>query len=238
MENPNFAKVRALADGSRSSIEIAEQVGLSPRYVRRILQRFDLPRLADGGRSGENNHQFVSGRRVGTCGYVLISVPAEYLSGRTRKNRISKVMFEHRFVLEQALGRYLLPSEIVDHKDGLTLHNAPDNLRLFQSNGEHLRETLTGKVPLWSDAGYQNMKIKHLPDVNLVRIDTHHQRKVLGVVRLRQILLLALSLGIDSPYLLGTTRHTTKAGIDMSCRSTIKRALDDLCQQHGFPQIL
>ncbi|MFM6959567.1 MAG: HNH endonuclease [Schleiferiaceae bacterium] len=143
-------------------------------------------------------------------------------------------MFEHRLVLEQKLGRPLLASERVDHIDGLTLHNSPDNLRLFQDNAQHLRETLAGKTPRWSEAGYQNMLLRHRPGASLGRVDTHRQRIASGAVRLRQILLLALRLGIDSPYLSGTHRHTTKAGIDMSSRPTIERALADLCAQWGW----
>jgi hypothetical protein len=39
---------------------------------------------------------------------------------------------EHRLVMEQHLGRYLLPSEIVHHKDGDTLNNTRDNLEVME----------------------------------------------------------------------------------------------------------
>lgn len=215
-------------DGLRTSAEIAVLVGLSPRYVRRLMQAHDMPRLPEGGRVGEGNHQFQSGRRVDPDGYVLVTAPSDHPHARQRTNRKTKLMYEHRLVAEQSLGRYLRPEEVVDHKDGLHLHNAPTNLRVFASNAEHLRETLTGMCPSWSEAGYQNMLLRHRPDVALQRVDTHRQRKGTGVVRLRQILLAALTLGIDSPFLSGTSYHTTKAGIDMSSRSTIERALAGL----------
>lgn len=192
----NARRVVELADGSRSSPEIAALLGLNPRHVRKILLRLDLPRLRGG-----------------------------YLEG-------------HRLVLEQHLGRYVLPLEVVDHIDGLTLHNDPTNLRLFANNAEHLKATLTGKVPQWSDDGFENMKLRHRRGVSLQLVDIYRQRKEAGALRLRQILLLALSLGIDSPHLLGTSHWTKKAGIDMSSRSTIEHALDDLCLQWGWPQTL
>jgi hypothetical protein len=145
---------------------------------------------------------------------------------------------EHRLVMEQVLGRYLLPTEIVDHADGLTLHNAPANLRLFASNAAHLKETPTGKVPRWSDEGRANMFLRHRPGATLQLVDIHRQRIASGDVRLHQILLLALSLGTDSPFLLGTIRHTTKAGIDMSSRSTIEHALAVLFQKWGGARVL
>jgi hypothetical protein len=140
-------------------------------------------------------------------------------------------MFEHRLVMERKLNRYLLPEEVVDHKDGLHLHNAPDNLRHFATNAEHLQETLAGCVPLWSEAGKKNILERFDPPAGRTLVDTYRRRKVSGAGRLHQILLAALSLGRDSPFLSGTTHHTKKAGIDMTSRSTIERALADLLRR-------
>ena len=226
--NENTRKIVALSDGSRSSVEIAELVGLSPRYVRKVMLRMDLPRLGEGAQPGATNHQYRSGRRVDRDGYVLVTAPTDHPYARHRTNRTGKLIYEHRLILEQTLGRYLLPEEVVDHVDGLTLHNAPDNLRLFSSNAEHLSETTAGRTKLWSTQGRQNIGTRTDRGVVIQPVDSYGQRRKSGDVRLRQILLAALSLGPDSPYLLGTHHHTKKAGIDMSCRSTIQRALDDL----------
>ena len=231
-------QIRALADGRRTSGEIGEILGVEPRNVRKYLTRYDLPRLSEGARGGEENHQFAGGRRVTLQGYVKVTPPEGHPTAKPRPGRTATWIFEHRYILEQSLGRPLLPTERVDHLDGLTLHNSPDNLRLFQSNAQHLRETLTGKVPQWSDAGYENMKLRHVRGASLEPVDIHRRRTEVGAARLRQILLLALRLGTDSPYLLGTTLHTTKAGIDMQSRPTIERALVDLCQRWGWPHPL
>ncbi|MBL4574426.1 MAG: HNH endonuclease [Gammaproteobacteria bacterium] len=50
--------------------------------------------------------------------------------------------------MEVVLGRYLRPGEVVDHIDNHPRHNWPDNLRLFDSNAEHLRQTLRAE---WYD---------------------------------------------------------------------------------------
>jgi len=229
-------RVAALADGERSSIEIAELLELNPRHVRKILLRLDLPRLPRHSPTGARNAAFQGGRRVTKAGSVEVSAPKDHPYAKLLQGKTVPRIFEHRLVLEQKLGRYLLPEEIVDHVDGLTLHNHPDNLRLFASNGTHLRETLSGRVPHWSEAGHQNMLLRHRQPEGLQRVDTHRQRTEAGAVRLRQILLAALKLGTDSPYLLGTSQHTKKAGIDLSSRSTIERALADLSQKWGWLQ--
>lgn len=239
MGKPNLeliARITELATGGRSSIEIAEIAGINPRHARKILLKYNLPRLPQYAPTGARNSSFAGGRRVDRGGYAQVSAPKDHPVARPGKGKNIPRIFEHRLVLEKHLGRYLLPTEIVDHIDGLTLHNAPENLRLFACNADHLRATLTGKVPRWSDAGYENMFLRHRPGITLQPVDTYRQSKEAGVQRLRQILLLALSLGTDSPFLLGTHRWTTKAGIDMSSRSTIERALDDLCQKWGLPR--
>lgn len=237
MPAPNLElieQVRALADGETTSTEIAALLGRTPRHIRKILLKHDLPRPGEGAQPGDRNHQFVSGRRITLNGYVLITPPAGHPTTRARKGRKAGYMFEHRYVMEQALGRPLADTERVDHVDGLTLHNHPSNLRLFETNADHLRETLRGRVPQWSAAGYANMQLRHHQPEALVPVDIHRQRTAAGAPRLRQILLAALQLGTGSPYLSGTRRWTDLAGIDMSSRPTIERALAELCQRWGW----
>jgi hypothetical protein len=229
--NANTERIISLYDGTRSSIEIAQIVGLSPRYVRKIAIKFSLPRLGEGGRHGEKNHQFVSGRRIDFDGYVMVTAPEDHPYARLRSLRLAKTIFEHRLVMEQGLGRYLLPTEVVDHIDGLTLHNDPANLRLFQKNGDHLRETITGLPKRISVSGIRNIKTRFDQPEDWKLVDTFYQRRARGDVRLRQILLAALKLGIDSPFLLGTSHHLKKAQIDCSSRSKIEHALAELNQR-------
>jgi hypothetical protein len=50
---------------------------------------------------------------------------------------------EHRYLMAQYLGRPLLASEIVHHKDGNTLNNSRDNLEVM-ANGQHTRKHHVG----------------------------------------------------------------------------------------------
>ncbi len=218
----------ALSDGVRTARQIAELTSVPHSTVRKILMRIDVPRPNQGAQPGAGNHQFVCGRRIDRDGYVLVTVDQGHPYARQRPNRQGKIMFEHRHVMEQKIGRYLDPTEIVDHIDGLTLHNAPENLRIFASNGEHLRHTIQGQCPQWSEPGRENLKIACRRQPVDRRVDTYDLNKKRGDVRLRQILRAWLSLGSDSPYLLGTHRHLEKAGIDWSDRSSLERALADL----------
>lgn len=64
--------------------------------------------------------------------YRLISVT---------ENGRRKQVFEHRLVMEQFLGRKLLPNEVIHHKDGNGLNNALENLELMEQS-EHQNEHL------------------------------------------------------------------------------------------------
>ena|SRR3990167_501231 len=73
-------------------------------------------------------------------GYIHIKRPDHPFADK--RGRI----YEHRFMMEQKLGRYLSQKEVVDHINGITGDNRLENLRLFSSNGEHCRVTLTGRT--------------------------------------------------------------------------------------------
>ncbi len=222
--NKNTALIIDLSDGQRSSIDIAKIVGLSPRYVRKVQARYDLPRLNVGARNGQKNHMYKTGRVIDHDGYALVKAP----QGHPYARKFRHTILEHRLVMEQKLGRYLDPIEVVDHIDGLTLHNSPDNLRLFQDNAEHLKETLKNRKKNWSRSGYQNIGTRSDLGRDYQPVDNYHQNKAQGDVRLRQVLLAALVLGIDNPHLLGTHQYLEREQIDYSSRTNLERALDSL----------
>lgn len=205
------AEITRLSDGVRSSKEISEIVGSSHKYVQDIMNRLDLPRRPQGGPTGEPNGSYICGRSVDLDGYASVRAPGHPHARMNGKN-IGSVL-EHRLVMEKKIGRFLKSSEVVDHVDGLHLHNAPENLRLFASNADHLKATISGQVPLWSEEGFQKMKIAPPQRPGMKRVDNYYSRKKRGDVRLQQILLAWLSLDKESPYLLGTHQWLEKAGI-------------------------
>jgi hypothetical protein len=50
-----------------------------------------------------------------------------------------KRISEHRYIMEKYLGRKLLRKEIIHHIDGNRLNNSLDNLFLFSSSSEHMK---------------------------------------------------------------------------------------------------
>ena len=230
--NDRQKKIIPLCDGIRTSSEIAEICGDNMKYVQRTMLAFDLPRLAQAPRTGRNNPSFQHGRQIDRDGYALVSAPLGHPHAVIRSDRKYGMIREHRLMMERKIGRFLLPKEVVDHIDGLRLHNEPSNLRLFASNGEHLKATIAHQTPKWSEKGKRKLlDCRQFP--NLERVHTYLDKKRHGDARLLQIILALYEFGIDSPFLLGTKRYLEKAGISDFSHSNLKRELTNLDRKYA-----
>jgi len=141
-----------LIDLLLSTTEIAERLGVSQPTVEMLMRRRGLRSKHGRGSKLDKNYFWNGGQSVDEHGYVLVKQdghPHADHKGYVRK---------HRLVMEEFLGRYLEPNEVVHHKDGDPQNNAPGNLQLFQSNAEHLRHELTGKRPNYTPDGLRRMR--------------------------------------------------------------------------------
>jgi hypothetical protein len=73
----------------------------------------------------EFNGHWKGGRSYHSNGYIIVR-----LKSHPRARR-SGYVFEHILVMEEILGRYLLPDETVHHKNGVKDDNRPQNLELW-----------------------------------------------------------------------------------------------------------
>jgi hypothetical protein len=61
-------------------------------------------------------------------------------------------IYTHRRVAEIKLGRPLRPGEVIHHRDGNKRNNAPDNIRVYVSHSEHMKdEARNGRVGFTHD---------------------------------------------------------------------------------------
>jgi hypothetical protein len=84
---------------------------------------------------GEKNWKWKGGRYTSPDGYVYILVPTH-----PKINNRRGYIAEHQLVMEKMIGRYLMPDEIVHHKNKIRNDNRPENLALVT------RRTNYGKV--------------------------------------------------------------------------------------------
>ena len=80
---------------------------------------------------GDKNPSWKGGRAKTKYGYIII-----YSPNHPHHNKTNSV-FEHRLIMEQSIGRYLLPTEIVHHKNGIKNDNRIENLELLLKGKHH-----------------------------------------------------------------------------------------------------
>lgn len=108
----------------------------NPMFGRR-LNGPDNPMF---GKTRSANPAWRGGRKIRKDGYVLVMAPEGHpYPINSGKNKTGYIL-EHRLIMEQHLGRYLEPTEVVHHIDGNPTNNNVDNLQLFSSQNEHIKK--------------------------------------------------------------------------------------------------
>jgi HNH endonuclease len=112
--------------------DIADICGVQRQTISHWLKKFNISCRSHSERhKGRKNGRWKGGRQFHKAfkngkGYIMITH-----NGKRRR--------EHRVLMEKYLGRPLLRTEIIHHKDGNSLNNNLENLELFPSNSEHQR---------------------------------------------------------------------------------------------------
>ena len=130
--------------------EVEAVMGIPRKKVTKFCRRYGIQSQRTGPRSGAGHPEWKGGRIL-IGGYWYIYCPDH--PNATKKHRVA----EHRLVMEEKLGRFLLKSEVVHHIDGNSQNNDPSNLIVFQTNAEHLKAELTGKCPNWTPEGIKKL---------------------------------------------------------------------------------
>lgn len=136
-------ELRRLLDEARLSIaQMAAHLGVSVPTVSRTMRALGWESVKGRGSPMEKNYFWNGGRKIDSSGYILLKCPDHpYVNNHG-------YVREHRLVMEKTLGRYLLPKEVVHHKDENRANNDESNLFVYSSNGAHLREhMLEGSIP-------------------------------------------------------------------------------------------
>lgn len=152
-----------MAASGMNCVEMRDALGgiVAEEQIRRFLRRNEIQLLVNrGAQRGEKHRDWKGGRSLDEDGYILVYAPDHPHATSSGKVR------EHRLVMEAHLGRYLEPSEVVHHRNDNKQDNRIENLELFATNADHLRETLSGKIPNWTEEGRRRI------------LEANRQRKV------------------------------------------------------------
>lgn len=88
---------------------------------------------------GSNHPSWRNGRRKRGGGYIMIYMPNHPFAKE-------KYIYEHRWIIEQQINRYLLPEETPHHINHITSDNRAKNLMCFSSHSAHMRYEKGGTV--------------------------------------------------------------------------------------------
>lgn len=106
---------------------------------------YKAKRCISCSKSGENHPRWRGGRHIEErSGYVLLRIGGKKVS-------------EHRHVMEQHLGRSLLPGETVHHKNGVRDDNRIENLELWstsQPSGQRVEDKIAWAREFLAQYGY------------------------------------------------------------------------------------
>jgi hypothetical protein len=117
------------------------------------------------GPAGRINKQHVIGERVSASGYVMVPDPNSHLRKRGPKGHRRSEIGEHRLVMESYLGRMLLPTENVHHKNGNKQDNRLENLELWsinQPSGQRIEDKLKWARELIALYGPEEQKLRDI----------------------------------------------------------------------------
>lgn len=100
--------------------------------------------------TGQNHPRWRGGKVVTVNGYVTVSVGN------------GKRAYEHRLVMERTLGRKILRTEHVHHRDGDKTNNAPSNLELLDGRAH----SSMGSTRSWSRPGHKARRSQIMTTAN------------------------------------------------------------------------
>jgi len=148
--NPEIVTdVLAYAREGYFSSEIAEKVGKSPKAVQKIFRRYNFPVLHNfAPREREEKPNWIGGIHKNPAGYFYTRE-----KNHPNKNKYNERFLLHRLVYEKHHNVILTKKQVIHHIDDNPENNAIENLMLYETNGEHLAETLKGKCPAWTIDG-------------------------------------------------------------------------------------
>lgn len=162
---------RIAAGETQQSIadDLAQRIDprITCKLIGKVCKKHGIKCQRTGPREGPGHPEWRGGQIIDKNGYRHVWAPdhpecqrlnaARAAKANGKYYRKEKYIQEHRLVMEKHIGRYLLPSEVVHHRNNDKLDNRIENLELFDSNARHLAETLKGQCPKWTNEGRANI---------------------------------------------------------------------------------
>lgn len=150
----NQLEIDYLEQQGKSEAEIAKEIGLSRMGLYNLRKRKSWPKKrgrSDKGRPRKSPEEKREAFNRYQREYYHAHKPG-YKNVRIGNTVIS----EHRYVMQEFLGRELRSREVVHHINGDIMDNRLENLKLFKSQSEHMRFHFMEKINGYSETNREN----------------------------------------------------------------------------------
>jgi hypothetical protein len=136
----------------REAHKLAWQMGRMKYDYSTMMRNWNLK---NPSRRGSESPGWKGGKYRDEKGYIRIYTP-NHPGGK------NGYVFEHRLVMEEKLGRYLLPTERVHHVNTIRDDNRPGNLQLISPSDHGIRTQLCSQCGLIKEIKLLQWQIKEL----------------------------------------------------------------------------
>lgn len=150
--------------------EIAKRTHIGAYSIAKIAKKLGLKPKSFSGRVREKSSNWKGGYKS-YHGYIRIRMPEHPYAAS------DGYVPQHRLVMEQKLGRYLLPSEHVHHRDGNKSNNDIENLLLISPANHKMVTEFCDKCPLKTEIAKLERQLRQAQKTCQLMLEQNNKTK-------------------------------------------------------------
>ena len=140
MRKLSYQQLLEISNSDSNYAELGKKYNVNEKTIRRNLKEYNLKKVKSIrvgkykhlNRFGNKAPDWKGGRFKG-FGYIFVYQPTHPY--HNKKGYVKR----SRLIMEQHLGRYLKPNEVIHHINGIKDDDKIENLELFQDNSKHIK---------------------------------------------------------------------------------------------------